>query len=240
MAAGWTAKRFWKETGVAVVDDGYAVVLDGRGVKTPAKRALVLPTGALAQAVAEEWEAQQGQIRPDTMPLTRTANSALDKVAPQFAEVANLLAAYGGHDLLCYRATGPAALAARQAELWNPMLEWAAAQFAAPLLVTQGVVPVDQPPASVQALADQVHRLNAFELAAFHDLVAITGSLVLALAFTHDRLTLEQLWAIARVDEDWQATQWGQDDEAVEVARLKQSALESAGRFWALCRSQSA
>lgn len=240
MTAGWTAKRFWKETGVGPVEGGFAVLLDGRGVKTPAKRPLVLPTAALAQAVAEEWAAQQDKVRPDTMPLTRTANSALDKVAPQFDEVARLLAAYGGHDLLCYRATAPAALTERQAEVWDPILNWAEQTFSAPLNVTQGVIPVDQPAASVRALGQQVFDLSPFELAAFHDLVAISGSLVLALAFTHGHLSLAQLWTAARVDEDWQAAQWGQDDEAIEVARLKQSALESAGRFWGLCRSQSA
>jgi chaperone required for assembly of F1-ATPase len=240
MAAGWTAKRFWKQATAEAVGGGYTVLLDGRGVKTPARTPLVVPSLALAQALAVEWDAQEGVVNPATMPLTRMANSALDKVAPQFAEVADMLAAYGGHDLLCYRATGPQTLVDRQIAAWTPLLDWAAQSLDAALKVTEGIVPIEQTAASQASLTARVHALSAFELAAFHDLVTITGSLVLALAVTDGRLTLTEAWALARIDEDWQAEVWGSDEDAAENARLKQSALDSAGRFLALCRSQSA
>ncbi|MGL6210132.1 MAG: ATP12 family protein, partial [Paracoccaceae bacterium] len=105
--SGWKAKRFWKQASVSPVDGGFAITLDGRPVKTPAKTPLVVPTEGLARAIAAEWDAQTGLVKPDTMPFTRTANSALDKVAPQFNEVVDMLAAYGETDLLCYRAIGP-------------------------------------------------------------------------------------------------------------------------------------
>jgi chaperone required for assembly of F1-ATPase len=240
MMAGWTAKRFWKQASAAAMAEGYGVFLDGKGVKTPAKRPLVVPSFALAKALALEWDAQEGVVNPRTMPLTRMANSALDKVAPQFAEVADMLAAYGAHDLLCYRATGPQTLIERQVAGWTPLLEWATQALGASLHVTQGIIPIEQPADSIRALSARVHGFDAFELAAFHDLVTISGSLILALAVTDGRLGLTEAWTLARIDDDWQAEVWGTDDEAIENARLKQSALESAGRFLALCRSQSA
>ncbi len=133
MTAGWTAKRFWQAATAEATEGGFTVRLDGRPVKTPAKAPLVLPTLALAQAIAAEWDAQTGTVRPATMPLTRAANSAIDKVAPMRAEVIAELAGYGGTDLLCYRAEGPEALVARQAAAWDPLLDWAATALRAPL-----------------------------------------------------------------------------------------------------------
>ncbi len=158
--SAWKPKRFWKAAAAEPCDGGFAVRLDGRAVKTPAKRPLVVPTLAMAQAIAGEWDAQQGLVRPETMPATRAANSALDKVAVQFDEVAGLLAAYGASDLLCYRATGPEALIARQAAGWDPLLDWCADVLRAPLVVTTGVVPVAQPQASTARLAALVSRVH--------------------------------------------------------------------------------
>ena len=210
-------------------------MLDGRPVRTPAKAALVLPTPALAQAVAAEWDAQTGEVQPALMPLTRTANAAIDKVAPMAAAVAEEIARYGASDLLCYRATGPAALVARQAAAWDPWLDWCAGQ-GAPLRATAGIMPVAQPPASLAVLTAMVAARTHFELAALYDLVAITGSLVLGLAVLRQRLTPEAAFELARLDEDWQAGQWGVDDEAAESARLKRQAMTDAGRFLRLCR----
>jgi len=150
--SAWKAKRFWKTATAEGCDGGFTVRLDGRAVKTPAKSAFVLPTLAMAQAAAAEWDAQVKEVRPETMPVTRMANSAIDKVAVQFDEVAGLLAAYGESDLLCYRATGPVELIARQSAAWDPLLDWAAAVLGAPLVATAGVVHVAQPPGSIAAL----------------------------------------------------------------------------------------
>lgn len=234
--SAWAAKRFWKQATVEATDGGYCVKLDGRAVKTPAKRPLVLPTQAMAQAIAAEWDAQQGLVNPETMPVTRAANSALDKVAVQFDEVAGLLAAYGETDLLCYRATGPAALIARQAAGWDPLLDWAAQELGAPLRVTAGVVHVAQPDASIARLTALVHSFTAFELAAVHDLIAISGSLLLALAVAEGRISVKQAWDLSRIDETWQNEQWGIDEDAAVLEAFKQSALEQADRFFALCR----
>ena len=231
----WQAKRFWKQAAAEPCDGGFAVTLDGRAVKTPARTLLVVPTLALAQAIAAEWDAQQGLVKPETMPCTRTANSALDKVAPQFAQVAEMLAAYGGTDLLCYRATGPQELIDRQQVQWGPLLDWCAADLAAPLIATAGVMHIEQPAPSLARLSALVHGLTPFQLAAVHDLIAISGSLVLALAVTHARLTPDEAWALSRIDESWANEQWGVDEDAAQIEQLKHLAFAHAARFFALC-----
>lgn len=234
--SAWKAKRFWKQATAETCDGGFTVRLDGRTVKTPAKRPLVVPTLAMAQAIAVEWDAQQGAVKPETMPVTRAANSALDKVAEQFDEVADLLIAYGGSDLLCYRATGPEGLVERQAAGWTPLLDWAAQDLSAPLTVTHGIVHVDQPQASLDCLAALVRAYSPFQLAAFHDLVAISGSLILAIAVTRGRLSADEAWSLSRIDETWQAELWGVDDEAAALEASKHAALCEAARFYGLCR----
>lgn len=233
--SSWTARRFWTIASAVPVEGGFAVHLDARPVRTPLKAPLVLPTFPLAEAVAAEWQAQEGKVKPETMPVTRTANSAIDKVAPQHSDVADMLAAYGGSDLLCYRATGPAGLIQVQAEGWDPLLAWAADTLSAPLQVTIGIVPVSQPAESLAALSRLVHQLDSFRLAAFHDLVAISGSLVLALAVIQRRLSAPEAWALSRIDEDWQISLWGEDEEAAEHAALKREAFLAADRFYGLC-----
>ena len=232
---GWKLKRFWQAVTTEPRDGGHTVLLDGRQVKTPGKTPLVVPTDAMARAIAAEWQAQQGPVRPDTMPFTRSANSAIEKVAPQFAEVVALLAAYGETDLLCYRAPGPAALATRQAEAWDPLLDWAATTLHSPLNTTAGIVPIAQPDTSVARLHSLTAALTAFQIAAFHDLVSLSGSLVLALAVTRDRLTPDQAWTISRIDETYQAELWGVDDDAADLAETKRQAFHHAARFWAVC-----
>lgn len=233
--SGWTAKRFWQAAQAEPCDGGFTVRLDGRGVKTPAKAPLVVPTLAMAKAIAAEWDAQTGVVQPETMPVTRAANSAIDKIVPQRAEVVALLAAYGASDLLCYRAVGPEALAERQAAAWDPLLDWAAESFGARLAVTRGVMPVAQEPEAVARLEAEVAGLSVFRLAGFHDLVAISGSLVLALAVIRGRIDVAEAWTLSRIDEAWQVEQWGEDEEAAAMEAVKRVAFEGASRFYALC-----
>lgn len=231
----WAPKRFWKDASTEAVPGGYTVRLDARGVKTPAKTPLVVPTLAMAMAIADEWQAQEGLVRPHTMPLTRMANSALDKVTPLHAQVVAEVAGFGGSDLLCYRAAGPEDLAARQRQGWDPLLDWSALRLDAPLFQTAGVIHIGQPADSLARLTQHVAAQDAFRLTALHDLVAITGSLVLGLAVARQRLSADEAWALSRLDEDWQAEQWGIDEEAAEQASLRHAALLDAARFYGLC-----
>jgi chaperone required for assembly of F1-ATPase len=233
--AGWKAKRFWKEATAVVCDGGFTVHLDDRPVRTPLKTGLVVPTLAMAQAIAAEWDAQTGLIKPQTMPVTRSANSAIDKIVPQFDEVATLLAAYGASDLICYRAEAPQALVTRQAQAWDPIIAWAAEALHAPLATTAGIVHIEQPIASLDELQSRVFALDAFRLAGLHDLVAISGSLVLAFAVVHRQLSAEEAWTLSRIDETWQRELWGADEEAAELEAHRHRGFLEADRFYQLC-----
>jgi chaperone required for assembly of F1-ATPase len=231
----WTARRFWTTATVVPVEDGFAVHLDARPVRTPLKAPLILPTAALAEAVAAEWQAQGAKVDPATMPFTRTANSAIDTVTAAFDTVADMLSDYGGSDLLCYRAEGPVDLVDLQATAWDPLVTWAEDVLGAPLRVTAGIVHVPQAPDSLAALQKLVRQQTPFQLAAFHDLVAISGSLILAIAVQRGRVTADEAWRLSRIDEDWQISLWGEDEEAAEVATRKQAAFLQADRFYRLC-----
>ncbi|MCV2865953.1 ATP12 family chaperone protein [Albidovulum sediminicola] len=229
--SGWTAKRFWTEASARPCEGGWGVWLDERQVRTPAKAPLVVPTQPLALAIAQEWQAQESAVDPMSMPLTRAANAAVDKVSAQFEEVAELIAAYGASDLLCYRAEGPEGLVARQSAGWDPLLDWARSELGAPLSTGPGVVPLEQPGQSIGALAREVRRLSPFELTALHEFVGISGSLVLGLAIHHGRLTAEEALTLSRIDECWQAELWGEDEEAAAVATKKAADFMSAHNF---------
>jgi len=236
--ADWKAKRFWKAAAVAQTDDGYAVHLDGRAVKTPAKQALIVPTQAMAAAIAEEWDAQVDVINPNTMPVTKTANAAIDKVTVQHAEVAEMLAAYGDSDLLCYRADAPEELVARQAAHWDPLLDWAADALGARLLTRTGVMHIPQDGAAVATLRHRTFALDAFELAAFHDLVSMSGSLVLGFAAALDARPADAVWTLSRLDELWQEKQWGEDEDATALAEVKRIAFLHAKRMFDLAKTK--
>lgn len=233
--SNWKTKRFWKEAVAEPCEGGFTVRLDARLVRTPLKAALTLPTHAMAQAIAAEWDAQTGLVKPQTMPVTRAANSAIDKIVPQFDEVAGLLSAYGASDLICYRATDPQELIARQAQAWDPLIEWAAVALQAPLIATAGVMHIVQRDQSLARLTACVTALDPFRMAGIHDLIAISGSLVLALAITHRKVTAEQGWTLSRIDESWQQELWGIDDEAAELAAYRRLAFLEADRFYQLC-----
>lgn len=223
--------EYWQSAQVEERDAGFAILIQEKPVKTPAKRDLILPTAALAEAVAAEWRAQDGAPVPASMPVTRSANSALDKVGPQFKEVADMIAAYGETDLLCYRAEAPQDLVQHQAEAWDPWLAWASQTYNAPLTTIIGVIHKAQPPAALARLSAEVHALSPFQLTALHDLVAISGSLILGLAVQTNALSAETAWALSRIDEDWQSEHWGWDAEAAEVTAVRKQDFLAAERL---------
>ena len=227
----WKPKRFWTTAKPEACDGGFTVLLDVRNVRTPAKAPLIVPTLAMAEAIATEWDAQEKDVNPATMPVTRGANAAIDKVATQRGEVVAMLAEYGDSDLLCYRAAGPKALIDRQAAGWDPVLDWAAATLGARLFVGEGVMHVVQMQASLDRLHAALDRFDNFGIAAMHDLVSLSGSLVLALAVAESHLSAQRAWELSRIDEHWQVEQWGEDDEATAAEQLKRAAFLDAFRF---------
>jgi chaperone required for assembly of F1-ATPase len=224
----WKNKVFWSEVAVEPFEGQFCITLDGRKVKTPAKQTQALPNQAMAEKVAEEWRAQVDVVRPETMPATRLANAAIDKVSQSFAEVAEMIGEYAGTDLLCYRAQSPAELVARQIAEWDPLLHWVQTKYNAPLVAAQGVMFIAQPEQSVERLKTISRNMSAFELSAFHDIVAMSGSYVLGLAVIEGEISPSEAWALSRLDESWQAEQWGVDEEAEEIANKKQREFELA------------
>lgn len=224
----WKNKVFWSEVAVEPFEGQFCITLDGRKVKTPAKQTQALPNRAMAEKVAEEWRAQEDVVRPETMPATRLANAAIDKVSQSFAEVAEMIGEYAGTDLLCYRAQSPVELVTRQMAEWDPLLQWVQKKYDAPLVAAQGVIFIAQPDESVEKLKEIARNMTAFELSAFHDIVAMSGSYVLALAVIDGEITPLEAWALSRLDETWQAEQWGADEEAEEIAEKKQGEFQLA------------
>jgi chaperone required for assembly of F1-ATPase len=232
----WALKRFWTEAHAEPTDEGWTILLDGRPVRTPARAALRLPTEALARRIAAEWQAQEGEVRPDRMPLTRAANSVIDKVAPAVGAVAELLLDYGETDLVCYRAVAPEGLALAQAEAWDPLIDWARSALNAPLVATAGVMHVPQPERARTGLRDAVVGQDVFALTALHDLVTLSGSLVIGLATQAEVLAPGELWARSRIDEAWQESQWGRDAEAARMEQAKRADFLNAAELHALSR----
>lgn len=231
----WALKRFWKSATAEEQNGVFMILLDGRLVKTPAKTALEVPTRRLADAIAAEWDAQEEVVDPTKMPFTRMANAAIDKVAMQHAEVAQMLADYGDADLLCYRAEGPQDLIDRQSAEWDLALDWAAEALGVRLSTRTGVMHQAQDSQSLAALFAHVHKMDAFRLAAFHDLVTLSGSLILGFAAARDWRDVNTIWAISRIDDLWQEELWGRDDEAFEAAEVKRAAFLHAKSFHDIC-----
>jgi chaperone required for assembly of F1-ATPase len=224
-------KRFYKK---AEVGADNAVLLDGRPVKTPGRAPLAPPGASLAAAIADEWNAQGETVLPRSMPLAGLANAAIDRIAPARESFAGGLAAYGESDLLCYRAEGPAPLVARQAEIWDPILAWAASRYDIAFEITSGILHKPQPPGTVARLAAAVGTRDPFELAGLSPLVTISGSLVIALAVAEGALRLDEAWAAASLDEQWQIEQWGEDEEAMQALANRRADFTAAARFLSL------
>lgn len=229
--AARTVKRFYK---AATVGDGRFILLDGRPVKTPGRHGLALPSDALAEAVADEWNAQGEHIDPRAMKLTGLANAAIDRIAPGQAGFARGLAAYGESDLLCYRAEAPTPLVSRQAALWDPILAWAQQRYDVVFELASGVTHMPQPPETLARLNAAVAARDAFALAGLHPLVTISGSLLIALALAEGALPLGEAWAAATLDEQWQVEQWGEDADAAAALAARRRDFEAAARFLAL------
>ena len=207
-------RRFYREAGVEEAEDGFRVVLDGRPVRTPARRFLAAPSRALADALAAEWNAQGESIDPATMPLTRLANSIIDGVANAPEPVAAEIEKYLGSDLLFYRADGPQGLLERQARHWDPLIAWARESLGARFILAQGLVHAAQPQAAV-ASARAAIPSDPWRLGAVHAVTTLTGSALIALALLRGRLTADEAWDAAHVDEDWNMEQWGRDEIAL-------------------------
>ena len=227
-------RRHYRGVGVFARDGLHGVALDGKPVATPGGQPLLLPQQALAEAVAAEWRAQGEQLEASTMPLTRLASSALDVVAPHRAAVVERTAAYAATDLLCYRAHGPAALAGRQEAGWQPLVDWVARHFGAPLRVTAGIVAIEQPAASLAVLRRAVEAADLWRLTALAAATAACGSLILGLALAEGEIDAAAATALSLLDESYQSERWGEVPPAAERRAALAAEIAAAARFLAL------
>ena len=224
-------KRFWKAVTVEPEGEGWGIRLDGRPVRTPARASLVVPTEALAQAIAKEWQSVEETIDPTAMPLTGLANAAIDRVAPEQKAFAERLARYADADLACYRAEAPRGLVARQEQSWDKLLGWARRRYDVDFVTTCGLMHVDQPGGTVERLSHAVTALDPFRLAGLSQLVTIGGSLLAGLAVLEKAMRPDDAWDTVSIDERWQLEQWGADDETESVLENRRRDFLAAARF---------
>ncbi len=228
------SRRFYKTATTRPEGGGFTVSLDDRGLKTPAKRPLILPTAGLAQAIADEWAGQGDSIKPLTMPLTRLAYTAIDRLADDPTKAIDEAAAYAGTDLVCYRAAHPATLVRRQEEGWQPLLDWLSRRYDVALAVTSGIMAVQQSPEALARLKAVVAARDAMRLAALHALTTTAGSLVIALAVIEGEIDAARAFDLAHIDETVQAEQWGEDAEAAAAREAVRQDMAATGRFLTL------
>lgn len=227
--------RFYKEASVGEGAEGFSVLLDGRSVRTPARRPLAAPTHGIADAIAVEWRAQQDNVDPATMPLTRLANSIIDGVASQPEPVRAEIEKYLGTDLLFYRAEGPEGLLAAQARHWDPLIAWARDEHGARFVMAQGVMHVSQPKEALAAMAKAIPS-DPWPLGAANVITTLTGSALIALALAAGRITPDEAWTIAHVDEDWSMETWGRDEMALQRRNFRRLELDAAADVLRLSR----
>lgn len=228
-------KRFYKQATVGETDGGFALLLDGKTAKTPAKKQLALPVRALAEAIAAEWEAQGSEIDPAKMPLTRLVNLAIDRVEKEAASIREEIVRYASSDHVLYRAGEPEGLVALQTAHWDPILEWARSALGARFILAEGVNFVAQPEAALAAVRAEAGKWPVpFALAALASLTSLAGSALIALALARGRLGAVDAWNAAHVDEDWNVRQWGEDDEAASRRAQRFSEFEAAAKMLAL------
>lgn len=230
-------RRFWKIVSLEQTSFGYAVRLDGRPVKTPMRNELALPTKRLADAAVAEWEAVDKTVEPLQMPTTGFANAAIDRIAPERDVFVDAISAYGATDLFCYRAEAGEPLAARQAEIWDPWLEWARARYDVAFNVVEGIMPQPQPSETITRLTAAVASRGTFELAAMAKLAHLSGSLVATLALVEQAGTAPELWAASCLDEIWQEELWGEDYFATKNRNDREAEFMQAVRFVELLRA---
>ncbi|MGB3721853.1 MAG: ATP12 family protein [Pacificimonas sp.] len=227
-------KRFYRAAKRVETNEGWRIELDGRGLNTPKRRSLVLPTETMADAIREEWEAQGDIIDPVSMPVTGLANAAIDHVAPDRAAFQKRIAAYGESDLLCYRADAPAPLVERQCAAWDPLLSWAAKRYDIGFTLAEGITHRPQAEMTLQRLSAALDAYDDFALAAAQPLTTISGSLVITLALIEGEIDADTAWISGELDELYQAETWGEDAEATAIREHRRAAFDAAARFLTL------
>jgi len=230
-------KRFYKETGVALVEGGFTVTLDGRPTRTPGRVPVVVPVAEIATIMAGEWAAQGEHVNAMTMPMVRLVNSALESGEATVPALRAEIVKYVGNDLLLYRADSPRELVADQEAVWDEALTRLARHFAVSFQPTVGILHQEQPAATLGKFTEVLRDEGLLVLAALTSITTLTGSGLLAVGLWHGLFTPDHVWVAAHVDEDYQARQWGEVEEAVERRRRRRTEFDAAVRLLDLMRA---
>ena len=230
-------KRFYTLAECGPVEGGHGVLLDGRAVRTPLGRPLCVASAVLGEEIANEWQAQGEYLDNRTMPMTRIANTAIDRIGPERDAVAREIAKYASCDLVCYRAEAPSGLIERQNAHWDPIVAWAETETGSRVMLAAGIVAVDQQDQLVEAVMRLARAHDDLTLASLSMATTLTGSALIALALSAGFLDADAAWAAAHVDEDWQIVQWGEDSEAAARRRMMHRDFAAAARVLDLCRA---
>ena len=231
-------KKFYKEVGVREDEGSFSVCLDGRPVKTPAKNSLAVPNNALADAIAEEWRTDADEIDPAAMPLTRLANSAIDRVSAHRGAVIDDIAGFAATDLLCYRSSEPPELRDRQDEDWGEILTWLKRSREIDLKSTESVLPLDQDRKDLETVRHVVASFDDFSLAGLHMVTSACGSVALGLATADGEINGDRAWELSLLEETYQINEWGEDPEATKRRANLRADIGAAARFLSLLREQ--
>ena len=229
-------KRFYETVTVEKAEDYFTVALDGRSMRTPGMNALSLTAEKLADSIASEWRQQDNTIKPNKMPFMSLAATAIDRVAPQKMDVVKSVVAYGETDLLCYRAFEPEELVARQNHKWQPLLDWAKQAIGAELHVTGGIMPLQQPLQSINAIRDKITHYNAFDLTGLHELTVISGSVIIGLAMMEGHIDVNEGVQAAQLDSLYQLERWGDDPELTLTLQNSRREMLDVFNFIALLK----
>ncbi|MEZ5757296.1 MAG: ATP12 family protein [Emcibacteraceae bacterium] len=231
-------KRFYKQVTVEKENGGYFVLLDGKKVKTPEKSPCLMPTRKMAEAVAKEWDDQDKDIKPATMPIFKLVNTAIDRVGKRREELINEMISFAGSDQLCYRAEAPDTLVELQNSMWNPLLDWLKDQFDIKLKLSTGIIFVEQDRVQLDKFRIIFEKMESFELTALYTMITVTGSVTVGLSLFSGHQSLEQAWEAGHLDENFQASEWGIDEEAERRRSALKTELANADYFLKLTRGQ--
>ena len=229
-------KRFYDTVSLDEGSDGFMILLDGKKVRTPARADLCVASKVLAEALQREWNAQKDHINPLAMPMTKRANTTLDRVYGNEEELVKEIIEYAGADLLCYRAGDPEDLVELQCAQWDPVLEWISEDLGVEFLAEKGISHFAQPRQSLDQVRSVFAIKSFYELTPLYSITTLTGSALLTLAHAHGFLSANELWTAANVDEDWQISKWGGDDEAVKRRKARRAEMDEDVRFFELVR----
>jgi chaperone required for assembly of F1-ATPase len=231
-------EKLFKDVAVKCAEGSFSIALDDQILRTPNNGTYALPTHELAMEIAAEWQAQEVEVDPKTMPLTIIAGTAVDRVEQNLAEVVEAVVRYASTDLLCYRASQPVELAEQQRATWQPLLDWASANLGVPINVTEGIIPIEQDTEVIERLRSRLTGYDHFWLASIHGLTTSLGSIFLALAVLENHIDAERALAVCHIEEEFQEGKWGIDDEAAERRDAVRTEVLVAARFLTLLRGQ--